>query len=82
MWKLSNVLKITHTAPGGRHVSLAWFSLIETEMRIICDVKSMFLDNYSPNSIRADDLNLNSKHLLSIALHILKRNYISRALTH
>lgn len=82
MWKLSNVLKITHTAPGGRHVSLAWFSLIETEMRIICDVKSLFLDNYSPNSIRADDLNLNSKHLLSIALHILKRSYISRALTH
>lgn len=82
MWKLSNVLKITHTAPGGRHVSLTWFSLIETEMRIICGIKSLFLDNYSLNSIRACDLDLNSKHLLYIALHILKRNYISQALAH
>lgn len=82
MWKLSNVLKITRTAPGGRHVSLTCFSLIATEMRIICDIKSMFLDNYSPNSIRAGDLNLNSKHLFSIALRILKRNYMSQALAH
>lgn len=83
MWKLSNVLKITLSHCSWRKTCFFNMAFPDRDRnKIICNTKSLFLDNYSPNSIRAGDLNLNSKHLLYIALHSLKRNYISEALAH